>query len=982
MKRFIHILLCMAALFMTAACSDFDDSDLRNRIDDVKQRLTALQAQADAMEAGLKDLSYLTNGNVISSVTQDADGKYVITYKDNADKEYTVVIATTADIVSVPIMSVGEEDGVYYWTTVANGTTTWLLDENGQKVPVSGHQPTISVNEQGYWTVDGKVLTDASGNPVEATTDSTAIFKAAELNADGDLVLTLGDGTVLTLPVFGNLNLKLDTNPTVYLADLSPVTFGYEVVGTAPRTLVDIARTNQLTASIDKQNRQITVSFPADFTSGSLIIVAYDLANKTIIKPVYFYKSGDSVIKISSAADLVKFAADVNAGGASQVGTAELTQDIDMSGITDWTPIGNATFSWASNKLTISGNAFKGVFDGKNYAIRNLQLTCNYTTAGGVYGLFGVLDGATVKNLQIGAAQNDNSALNVKATASVDAGIIAGLANEATIDNVANYASLNYNGTSSVRSTIAMVGFAFCNETPCYISNLTNYGKVYVGDGGNTNNGATCIHGAGIVGFSTNDVDSKICNQISYCTNYGDQESYTARTSGIVAACNRYTVLTSCVNRGNQVNEFAKSGNGRLGAISCITGTGCSMSDCINYGNIVSKTSARCGGIVSLPNHATNTFDGCANYGEIITDDTYRGVFFGYANLACSWINCIASGKVGLYNSGNTVYDEYDADKYEGYLGKIGTTKPNMTGIVYMFGDNQSGNDTSSAEATLRILFIGNSFTKDAVEHLPGLIVGADIKTVKMVHMYYGGRTIAEYTSGYATANDYTMYRSNTGWNLWGAYSGYTLQEAVKSDDWDIVTIQEHTGKAVAWNWSTAVRDDINNLVAQIKADQPNKTPKFYYIMSQAYANPDVLADYGQINVLKNNFASQDAMYQAIVAQAKHVKAECNVDDVIATGTMLQNLRTSSLENAMDLTRDGYHMDFGITRYGAACLMFETLVSPAFDGIKLDNNTFRYSSSDTGSTTYTTPVTDDNRTIALQAARYAQANPFEVTSMK
>jgi hypothetical protein len=972
----------MTACFLLAACSDYDDSDLRSRIDSVKERLAALQTKADALEAELTSLSYITGGNVISSVTQDSDGKFVITYKDNADKSYSVVIATQADIISQPLMSVGEEDGAYYWTIVANGTSSWLLDDAGNKVPVAGHQPIISISADGYWTIDGKVMTDAEGKPVEATTDETSLFKAASVNADGDLVLTLGDGTVVTLPVVGSMNLKLDVNAVNYLSDLSAVTVNYEVTGNASYSLVDIARANNVIASIDKSAHTVTVSFPSGFASGSIILVAYDLDNKTIIKPVYFYAtSSDDVIRISTAADLVKFAADVNSGAAAQVGNVELTQDIDMSSITDWTPIGNATFTWVSNALTISGNAFKGTFDGKGYALRNLQMTCK--SAGGVYGLFGALDGATVKNLTIGAASGDNSAFNVNATAAIDAGVIAGLANEASIENVTNYAPITYNGTSgSTRTTVAMVGFIFCKDAPTVITELKNYGKISIAQGGNTTAGATAVHGAGIVGFSTNEANSKICNQINYCTNYGDMESYSARTSGIVAACNKYTELMSCVNRGNQINSFPTSGGSRPGNITCITGTGVTMSDCINYGNLISTTAGRCGGLVSLPNSTTNTFSGCANYGEVITDSDYRGVFYGYGNLACSFINCTASGKLGLYNGGNYLYDEYESDKYENYLGRKGASYPNLSGITYMFGDNVQGGSTETVEPTLRILFIGNSFTKDAVEHLPGLITGADIKSVKMAHMYYGGRTIAEYNSGYATTNDYTYYRANTGWSTWGSYSGYTIQEVVKSDDWDIVTIQEHTGKAVAWNWSDAVRDDINNLIAKIKADQPNKTPKFYYLMSQAYGNPDIYPDYGQINVLKNNFASQEAMYQAIVAQAKHVEAECNVDGIIATGTMLQNLRTSSLNNQYDLTRDGYHMDFGITRYGAACLMFQTLISPNFDNVSLDGNTFRYASSNSTAGSITTPVTDDNRGTAIQAATYAKQTPFAVTSMQ
>ena len=97
---------------------------------------------------------------------------------------------------------------------------------------------------------------------------------------------------------------------------------------------------------------------------------------------------------------------------------------------------------------------------------------------------------------------------------------------------------------------------------------------------------------------------------------------------------------------------------------------------------------------------------------------------------------------------------------------------------------------------------------------------------------------------------------------------------------------------------------------------------------------------------------------------------------------MLQNLRTSSLNNSNGLTRDGYHMDYGISRYGASCTVFETVIGPFNGNIKLDNNTFRYSKSSTTDGSWSTPVTDASAPIALQAARYAIANPYVVTSMK
>lgn len=978
MKKILNIIILFAAVVF-CGCSDFDDSELRGRIDGYKNRIEALKAKAETLGKQLADLSYLTNGNVITTVSQDADGKYVVTYKDNKDVEHTVVLATMDDIVDVPIIGVKlDENGVYYWTKCIDGEITWLTDDDGEKFPVSGYTPTISVDADGCWTVDGVQILDASGNPIKATTDATSVFRSAELDGDGNFSLTLGDGSTITLRVFNSLNLKLDAMPVTTVADPSKsITVSYELSGEAKETaIVAVAKAEGLDAVIDRDAKTVTVSFDASFSRGTVIVMAYDLADNVIVKPLFYKAATLGTVAISTPDQLVAFAAAVNAGGEEAAAKAVLTQDIDMNDVA-WTPIGNGAYTTAN---AMTGPAFQGTFDGQGYALKNLKLAYGGSAANTAYGLFGVLDGATVRNLTVGAALGDASALKVTASGgTAEVGVIAGVCRDANVSDCVNYAKIEYDGTSAARVSAAMVGFIFSETEGTKLERLQNYGAVEADTHGNSANGAgAAIHMAGICGFATGNATNKICNDIAYCDNYGNITSNSARSSGIVAAANNYTRINSCVNHGNQLNSCGTTG--RLGNITCITGTGCSMTDCINNGNLVSTGGARCGGLLSLANHATNSFCGCANYGEILTDDANRGVFFGYSAYATSWINCIAGGKVGVYNGGTAVYDSYGENEQVRYLGVQKSTDPiNADNITYMIGSSSGGSGGGDdIEPTLRILFIGNSFTKDAVEHLPKMVSAADIPTLKMVHLYYGGRTIPEYADGYATKSDYTCYKYNPGTSLWLSYTGYNIQQIVKSDTWDIVCLQEHTGNSCGWIWNDTEKNAIQGLIADIRADQNGHTPKFVYIMSQAYFNMDKI---GTAQRPYKNFTTQDEMFDVIVAQARKVLDQTDVEQIIPTGTVLQNLRTSSLNNDMDLTRDGYHMDYGLSRYAAACAVFESIISPSFGGKKLDGNSFRYNVSSTTDGTYTTPVTDDNQPVALQAARYALATPFAVTDM-
>lgn len=184
-----------------------------------------------------------------------------------------------------------------------------------------------------------------------------------------------------------------------------------------------------------------------------------------------------------------------------------------------------------------------------------------------------MLDGATVRNLTVGAALGDASALKVTASGgTAEVGVIAGVCRDANVSDCVNYAKIEYDGTSAARVSAAMVGFIFSETEGTKLERLQNYGAVEADTHGNSANGAgAAIHMAGICGFATGNATNKICNDIAYCDNYGNITSNSARSSGIVAAANNYTRINSCVNHGNQLNSCGTTG--RLGNITCITGT-------------------------------------------------------------------------------------------------------------------------------------------------------------------------------------------------------------------------------------------------------------------------------------------------------------------------------------------------------------------------------------------------------------------------
>ena len=408
---------------------------------------------------------------------------------------------------------------------------------------------------------------------------------------------------------------------------------------------------------------------------------------KHLAKPMYAFANAGG---IATADDLVAFAAAVNAGESivnwmNADGKVVLLNDIDMSSVTSWTPIGASAFNWASNALSLtSGKMFTGYFDGQGYKIKNFKMVCDNTVEGSAWGLFGGLGaGAVVENLVI----DESCSLELKATNQTDCGVVAGMMWDAKVRNITSNAAMKFDGKYAKRITMAVVGMAFAENDSTVVKNVVNNGKIVASDGGSAENGGNAIQVAGILGFGTNHLNSSEIVAVLDCTNNGDMESATARTSGIAAACNRYTHLRGCKNYGDQVNTFNRKTESagsaaRIGNITCITGTGSSLYDCINYGDVISTTKGAIAGIICLINDDGCVLENVATYGRVITDraaKSYCGAFFGQCNKKATFTNCICGGAFGTYNGGDYQVTELTAENYWDYIGQIGANGVNAT---------------------------------------------------------------------------------------------------------------------------------------------------------------------------------------------------------------------------------------------------------------------------------------------------------------
>ena len=274
---------------------------------------------------------------------------------------------------------------------------------------------------------------------------------------------------------------------------------------------------------------------------------------------------------------------------------------------------------------------------------------------------------------------------------------------------------------------------------------------------------------------------------------------------------------------------------------------------------------------------------------------------------------------------------------------------------------------------TLKVLDIGNSFTNDATDLLP-LIVEASGSDVSNICLYKAIRSSGRLKNWYDVWCDKdTAYRyriekvlgglnANVSTGIGAKGDGSLFRKLLTDEKWDIIIIQPYYQH---WDDTTKVGGHLNEMLSLLKEHQPNAVIGFYLIHTPWDHHT------------KNKEGSSYERWKLACSFMKRVQEDYGIDFIIPYGTAIENLRSSSLNNEYDLTRDGLHLAYGLGRYTAACCYYETLIAPR-SGISVLGNGARYDASQAESSIYPSiSVTDENALIAQKAAFLATEHMFE-----
>lgn len=216
----------------------------------------------------------------------------------------------------------------------------------------------------------------------------------------------------------------------------------------------------------------------------------------------------------------------------------------------------------------------------------------------------------------------------------------------------------------------------------------------------------------------------------------------------------------------------------------------------------------------------------------------------------------------------------------------------------------------AAQEKVMKILAVGNSFSRDAVEQYLWDLADADGKKCIIGNLYIGGCPISRHVDNARNDAPAYEYRKIGTDGIRVQTDNKRLDEALREEQWDIVTVQQASYDSGNYDSFSLLPE----LVAYIRARVPSYT-KVLFHQTWAYAQT---SDHSGFKRYGNN---QMTMYRAISECSARAARENELQGIIPAGTAIQIARSTELGD--NLNADGYHLDHLVGRYIAACTWYE-----------------------------------------------------------
>lgn len=199
MRKLVLSLTIAAACLPQVSCS-YDDNDIWNAVDNVTNRVDALEKASDKMNSDIEALQRiveaLQNNVTVTDVVTGTDG-YTIKFSDGTEAKIT----NGVDGLDAPRIAAKQDaDGVYYWTVGGE----WMLVD-GNKVKANGTDgiaPKVQINPT---TKQWEISTDngATWQPTDVVAEGSSLFETVDASNNDYVRFVMADGTEFNLPRAG-----------------------------------------------------------------------------------------------------------------------------------------------------------------------------------------------------------------------------------------------------------------------------------------------------------------------------------------------------------------------------------------------------------------------------------------------------------------------------------------------------------------------------------------------------------------------------------------------------------------------------------------------------------------------------------------------------------------------------------------------------------------------------------------------------------
>lgn len=206
----------------------------------------------------------------------------------------------------------------------------------------------------------------------------------------------------------------------------------------------------------------------------------------------------------------------------------------------------------------------------------------------------------------------------------------------------------------------------------------------------------------------------------------------------------------------------------------------------------------------------------------------------------------------------------------------------------------------------MRILTIGNSFSDDATRYLHQIARSQGVH-LEVVNICIGGCSLERhYRNMLGDKKDYMLCYN-------GSFTGFytTLEEALLSREWDVVTIQQVSHESPK---KESFYPYINELADYIRTCQP----KAKLLLQETWAYEE-----GSHRLtVELGYESHKAMLSDVQEAYKEAAERAGFDGIIPSGTLFGMMLDRGIEK---VHRDTFHASLGLGRYALGLLWFRYL---------------------------------------------------------